>query len=222
MSTALKTTRSIPLLLVLAAPFAACGGAVQGGTADAGGDAKGAGTSTSAPTESCESVGGKCGPTPDLPCNADESSVRARCPELEPCCVKLPPLGPGECRTSADCGSQNTPGRSPGTGACEGNACVCDAVSTRLENGRCGPVPEAGESYLCTIGTAFPKSSAVCGVIPCDPGALCALSGATAQCIPPQMKRTGEETCVLVNCGAIFCAPGLVCTDPSRGVCKTE
>jgi len=92
-----------------------------------------------------------------------------------------------------------------------------------LENRRCGPIPEAGESYLCTIGTAFPRSSALCGVVRCDAGAVCAPSpsGGSAQCVPPVIRR-GEETCILVNCGSIYCARGLSCTDAERGVCKPE
>lgn len=220
MSAARKIAPLLAASVVALAPFAGCGGSVvQGG--DAGANDAAPVPTGSTTVSACVDVGGRCGPTPDLPCPADEERIEGRCEELAPCCKKLPPLGPGQCRVASDCATQNVPGRPAGSGACTAGACACDASSIALSNGRCGPALLDGESYLCTLGGAFPKSNALCGVIPCDAGGVCVASGASAQCVPPSL-RAGEETCVLVSCGAIFCGPGLVCTDATRGVCRPD
>ena len=201
------------------AVLGACGGTI--GSPLDGGPPSNEGGTDRAPKATCASLGGTCGSTPDLSCGAGEKSVAADCEDRAPCCVKIEPLAAGACRSPEDCADTSAiPGKESSSGTCTNGKCACGSGSVLLGNGRCGISPQDGERYLCTEKGAFPEKGAVCGVVPCDASAICYLSGMTAVCKPATRQRPNDEICALVNCGSLFCAKGLVCSDPDRGVCR--
>ncbi len=209
-----------------AALVAACSGKVSGGPSGDGGADAGPDSAEDSMRASCTSQGGVCAASSVFPCPPGTRSVPADdCKARVPCCVALPPLGPGECRADVDCvGTRATEGRGDGSESmtCASGACQCKGGTVPLSNKRCGISPGPGERYLCSEGGTFVGAPSPCGPVPCDSAAQCLLTGTSAACVPPVPPRPGEEYCALVNCGPLFCGPGLTCSDPERGVCRKE